>query len=72
MQREGVAKKLVKRWDGDAVETLQGCFQCTDWDVLTDGSSPEEATEVVTHYITFCEEMIVPTKTVKVFSNNKP
>lgn len=32
----------------------------------------EEATDVVTDYITFCKEMIVPTKTVKVFSNNKP
>lgn len=63
---------MVRRWDGDAAETLQGCFQCTDWDVFTDGSSLEEATEVVTHHITFCEEMIVPTKTVKVFSNNKP
>lgn len=36
------------------------------------GNSLEEATEVVTHRITFCEEMTVPTKTVKVFSNNKP
>lgn len=57
LQREGVAKNLVKRWDGGAVETLWGFFQCTDWDASTGGSSLKGATEVVTHYITFCEEM---------------
>lgn len=71
LQREGVAKKLLRKWDDNVVETLQGCFDCTNWEVLTEGNSLEEATDVVTHYITFCEEMIVPTKTVKVFSNNK-
>lgn len=72
LQREGVVKKLVKKWDDDVVEELQGCFESTDWEVLTQGSSLEEATEVVSHYITFCEEMTIATKSVKVFSNNKP
>ena len=36
------------------------------------GNSVEEATDVVTNYLTFCEAMVVPTNTVKVFSNNKP
>lgn len=70
LQREGVAKQQVKRWNDAVVETLHGCFNYTE--VLIQEISLEEATEVVTYYITFCEEMIVPTKTVKVFSNNKP
>ena len=72
LQREGVIKKQVKKWDSAAIDTLQACFECTEWEVLTQGNSLEEATDVVTDYITFCEAMVVPTKTVKVFSNNKP
>lgn len=62
----------MKKWDTAAIETLQACFEGTEWEVPTQGNSLEEATDVVTNYITFCEEMVVPTKTVKVFSNNKP
>ena len=73
LQREGVLKKQVEKWDDDAViETLQACYECTDWEVLMQDNSLEEAADVVTDYIHFCEAMIVPTKTVKVFSNNKP
>lgn len=72
LQREGIIKKQGKKWDTAAIETLQACFECTEWRALTQGNSLEEATDVVTNYITFCEEMVVPTKTVKVFSNNKP
>lgn len=61
-------KKPVKKWDD---KKLQCCLESTDWDVLTQGSSVEEATDVVTHYISFCEDMIIPTKSVEVFSNNK-
>ena len=30
-----------------------------------------DAADVVTSYVTFCEDMLIPTKTVKVFPNNK-
>lgn len=49
LQTEGVAKKVVKKWDADVVQTLQGCFDCTNWEVLTEENSLEEATDVVSH-----------------------
>ena len=52
---------------------LQGCFDCTDWDVLKGVSeSVNEATDVISSYINFCEDMQIPTKMVKIFPNNKP
>lgn len=67
-----MVKKPVEKWDDGVAEKLQCCLESTNWDVLTQGSSLEEATEVVTHYTSFCEDMLIPTKSVKVFSNNKP
>ncbi len=66
-----MVKKQVQQWGSGMQETLQGCFDCTVWDVLTEGNSLEEATDVVTSYITFCTEMLVPIKTIRVFPNNK-
>ena len=53
--------------------TRTSCFDCTDWNVLTDPSKTvDEAVDVVSSYIKFCEDMIIRTKTVKMFPNNKP
>ena len=44
-----------------------------DWNVLTDSCTDvNEAADVVCDYIRFCEDMIISTKTIKVFPNNKP
>lgn len=40
--------------------------------MLTEGNSLEEATDVVSSYITFYTEMLVPKKTMRVFLNNTP
>ncbi len=54
------------------IEALQqDCFNNSDWQVLTQAASLEDATDVMTKYIKFCEENIVPLKTVKIFSFNK-
>ena len=51
---------------------LQGCFECTDWDVFLDASeNVDEAVNVVTDYINHCVQNIIPTKTIKLFPNNK-
>ena len=51
---------------------LQGCFECTDWDVFLDASeNVDEAVNVVTDYINNCVRNIIPTKTIKIFPNNK-
>ena len=59
-------KKRVKVWTNESVEELKGCFECTDWSVLLDScDNVDEATDVISGYITFCEEMIITQKHVK-------
>ncbi|KAL8596932.1 hypothetical protein ACOMHN_062302 [Nucella lapillus] len=64
--------RQVKVWSQDAIETLDACFLCTNWDTLLEGASLDENVDVVTSYIAFCINMIVPSKQVRSFSNNKP
>ena len=65
--------KHVKQWTDSAVDTLQGCFDCTDWAMFKDTSTDlDEYTDVVCDYITFCENVCVPTKSIKVSPNDKP
>lgn len=45
------------------VATCYHTSSCTDIDELTD---------VICSYVTFCENMIIPTKAIKVYPNNKP
>ena len=73
VQTEKVEKKHVRVWSPECVSELQGCFNCTDWDVLLGASeSVNEATDVISSYIHFCEDMLIPTKMVKIFPINKP
>ena len=73
VKTERVVKKHVRVWSPECVSELQGCFDCTDWDVLIGASeSVNEATDVISSYIDFCEDMLIPTKMVKIFPNNKP
>ena len=71
LKRQKPTTRRVKAWTNDTTETLRACFDCTDWDVL-DSSSVDEAAEVASNYIKFCEDMIVPEKTLKRYPNNKP
>jgi hypothetical protein len=66
-------KKIVKVWSDDNVQQLQGCYECTDWDMFIESSnSVDKATDVISSYITFCEDTIIQKKEVKIFPNNKP
>ena len=63
----------MKVWMTESQDELRGCYECTDWNVLTDSCADvNEASDVVCDYIRFCEDMIIQTKTIKVFPNNKP
>ncbi|XP_070183447.1 uncharacterized protein [Littorina saxatilis] len=65
--------KTVKKWSKEASETLKGCMDCTDWGVFKEASSSlDEYAEVVTSYVSFCEDMCIPSKTVRVYGNDKP
>lgn len=65
--------KTVRKWTNESKLELQACFDCTDWSVFEAAStSLDELTDTVTSYISFCEDMCVPTKTYCIFKNNKP
>lgn len=67
LKREGMVEKWVQKWGSARISS-----DCTQWEVLTEGKSLEEAMDVVKSYMNFCTEMLIPTKTIRVFSNNKP
>ena len=65
--------KEVRVWTDDATDQLRDCFATTEWSTFTRDSDDINAiSEVVTDYVHFCSDSIIPTKTVKCFANNKP
>ncbi|KAI4900669.1 hypothetical protein NFI96_025608, partial [Prochilodus magdalenae] len=73
VQRQPASTRTVRKWSPEAVESLQGCFEATQWDVLCDPHNQDidEVTSCVTDYINFCVDSIVPSKTIRCFANNK-
>ena len=64
---------VVKCWNEDTKLRLQGCFECTSWDSLFDpNASVDYNVDVLTSYVNFCSDMLVPSKVVTVYPNNKP
>ena len=73
LKSETPAVKSVKQWTDPAIETLQDCFDCTDWDMFKESACDiNEYTDTVCSYINVCENMCIPTKNVKVCANDKP
>ena len=73
LKRAKCVEREVKVWNEDGIARLQGCFDCTDWDVFRNScSSLDELTDVVTSYVSFCVDTVIPVKKCKVFPNNKP
>ncbi|KAK3526680.1 hypothetical protein QTP70_031470, partial [Hemibagrus guttatus] len=65
--------RTVKRWTSETEQDLQACFECTDWSIFEAGATDlDELTETVTSYISFCEDMCIPTRTYLTFINDKP
>ena len=72
IETEPIVKKSLRVWTPESEEQLRGCFECTEWSVLVDScENVSEAADVVSSYIGFCEDMLISTKIVKVFPNNK-
>lgn len=63
--------KTVAVWTEDSIETLKGCFACTDWSIFH-SSNIDDATESITSYILFCIDNVVAKKDITVYPNNKP
>ncbi|KAL0147455.1 hypothetical protein M9458_057240 [Cirrhinus mrigala] len=53
--------KTVKRWTNETERVLQACFELTDWSVFEAAA-----------YISFCEDMCIPTRTYLTYNNDNP
>ena len=61
----------MRKWTKDSAEVLNDCFESTDWSIFND-QSLDLTTDVISAYISFCEEVVLETKSCKVFPNTKP
>ncbi|KAI7814255.1 hypothetical protein IRJ41_010952 [Triplophysa rosa] len=65
--------RTAKRWSSETERALQACFDCTDWSVFEAAATDlDELTDTVTSYISFCEDMCIPTRTRLTYNNDKP
>ncbi len=65
--------RTVKRWTNEAEQDLKACFDLTDWTVFEAAANDlDKLTETVTSYISFCEDMCIPTRTHLTYNNDKP
>ncbi len=58
-------------WTEDSMETLQGCFLCTDWSIF-DQFELDESADTISDYINFCVDNVVEKTYLAVYPNNKP
>lgn len=53
--------------------SLQGCPDCTDWDMFKDSCSDIDVlTDVITSWVAYCENNVIPANVFKVYDNSKP
>lgn len=65
--------KNILKWSEESLDCLKGCFDCTLWDMFYETcANLEELNSVVSNYIQFCIDSVIPTKRIKVFPNDKP
>lgn len=73
LRRENMQTKAVQEWTEESVMCLQECYDCTDWDIFKESCKDlDEMTDAVCSYVAFCTDMIIPSKQVKIYPNNKP
>lgn len=72
LQRGKVLTKRVKLWSEDAVQELQGCLDCTVWEeFITSSRDLDELTDIVSSWISYCEDTVIPDREVKIYPNSK-
>lgn len=74
IKRLNTSTRTFPQWSEEVEEELRECFRTTDWEMLEGayGEDIDGLAVCITDYIRFCEEVIVPTKKVRCFPNNKP
>ena len=73
LKQEKPSTRQVYEWNSDVNDTVLACIECTDFDALFDESaSIDQNVDVLNCYLNFCVDMLVPSRIVKCFPNNKP
>jgi gmma-aminobutyric acid receptor subunit gamma/cGMP-dependent protein kinase 2 len=63
----------IREWSDLSIDSLKACFDWTDWSVLYDENCElDYNVDVCSCYINFCTDLVVPSKVVKIYANNKP
>lgn len=73
-EQQAAITRTLKVWSKATEETLQECFNVTDWSLFEEdfGHDIEGLSHCTTHCIKFFKDNIVPTKRSVCFTNNKP
>lgn len=78
VRQEPPVVKDIRVWPQEAIPSLQGCFECTQWSIFKEAATSgdcvnlEEYTETVLGFISKCIDDVTVTKTVKLRSTDKP
>ncbi len=74
LKREAPALRTVQCWSDQLDAILQDCFDHVDWDMFRAASDDdiEAYSDMVTCFIRKCIDDVVPTKTIRIYPNQKP
>ncbi len=74
LKREAPALRTVHCWSDQSDAILQDCFDHVDWDMFRAASDDdiEAYSDTVTSFIRKCIDTVVPTKTIRIYPNQKP
>ena len=65
--------KTVKTWTAESTQCLRGCFDWTDWQMFYDSTSDlNKLVRMISSYVAYCVDVLIPTKQITVFPNNQP
>ncbi len=74
LKHEAPALRTVHCWSDQSDAILQDCFDHVDWDMFRAASEDdiEAYSDTVTCFIRKCIDDVVPTKTIRIYPNQKP
>ncbi len=73
LKREAPALRTLQYWSDQSDAILQDCFDHMDWDMFRAASVDDiEAYSDLTCFIRKCIDDVVPTKTIRIYPNQKP
>ncbi len=74
LKQEAPALRTIQCWSDQSDAILKDCFDHVDWDMFRAASDDniEAYSDTVTCFIRKCIQDVVPTKTIRIYPNQKP